>query len=64
MPALAAQRAEYLAKGLRAYQTGARKASVMAAMSGALTDADVEALAAHYARQRARAIVYVPLPSR
>ena len=61
-PALAAQRADYLAKGLRAYQTGARKDSVMAAMSSALTDADVEALAAHYARQRARAFVYVTLP--
>jgi cytochrome c553 len=49
---------------VRAYQTGARKDSVMTAMSSSLTDADVEALAAHYARQRARAIVYVPLPSR
>ena len=61
-PALAAQRIEYLVKGLRAYQTGARKDSVMAAMSSSLTDADIDALAAYYARQRARSFVYVPLP--
>jgi len=61
-PALAAQRVEYLVKGLRAYQTGARKDSVMAAMSTSLADADVEALAAYYARQRARAFVYVTVP--
>jgi cytochrome c553 len=63
-PALAAQRAEYLAKSLRAYQAGGRKDSVMAAMSSSLTDADVEALAAYYARQRARAFVYVILPGK
>jgi cytochrome c553 len=36
----------------------------MAAMSEMLTEADVENLAAHYARQRARAVVYVTLPAR
>jgi cytochrome c553 len=36
----------------------------MAAMSGVLTDADLENLAAHYARQKARAVVYVMLPSK
>ena len=61
-PALAAQRVEYLAKGLRAYQTGARKDSVMAAMSTSLVDSDVDALTAYYARQRARSFVYVALP--
>jgi cytochrome c553 len=61
-PAIAAQRADYLEKVLRAYQTGARKSPAMAAMSGILTDADVEGLAAHYARQKARAFVYVALP--
>lgn len=61
-PALAAQRVEYLQKALRAYQTGARKDSVMAAMSATLTDADVENLAAYYARQKARAFVYVIVP--
>jgi cytochrome c553 len=34
----------------------------MAAMSDLLTEADVENLAAHYARQKARPVVYVTLP--
>ncbi|KPK16971.1 MAG: hypothetical protein AMJ67_13950 [Betaproteobacteria bacterium SG8_41] len=61
-PALAAQRADYLDKVLHAYQSGARKDSVMAAMSSTLTDADIAGLAAYYARQRARAFVYVAVP--
>lgn len=61
-PALAAQRVEYLDKVLHDYQSGARKDSVMAAMSSTLTDADVDGLAAYYARQRARAFVYVTVP--
>jgi cytochrome c553 len=36
----------------------------MAAMSDVLTETDVENLAAHYARQTARAVVYVTLPSK
>jgi len=63
-PALAAQRVEYLQKSLQAYQRGERRNSVMAAMSGSLTDADVAGLAAHYARQRARAFVFVMVPAR
>ena len=63
-PALAAQRVEYLERVLRAYQKGGRKSPEMAAMSDGLTDAAVEGLAAHYARQRARAVVYVVLPSK
>jgi len=63
-PALAGQRIEYLERVLHAYQTGARKSLAMAAMSGALTDADVEGLAAHYARQKARAVVYLILPAK
>jgi cytochrome c553 len=61
-PALAAQRADYHEKVLRAYQKGERKSPEMAAMSPLLTDADIEALAAYYARQRARSVVYVILP--
>jgi cytochrome c553 len=64
LPALAAQRQDYLEKVLHAYRTGARKSPAMAAMSEMLTEADVENLAAHYARQRARAFVYVLLPSK
>jgi cytochrome c553 len=61
-PAIAAQRADYLEKVLHAYQKGTRKDSMMAAMSSTLTDADVAGLAAYYARQRARAFVYVTVP--
>jgi cytochrome c553 len=64
LPALAAQRVDYLEKVLHDYRTGARKSSQMAAMSGVLTEEDVANLAAHYARQRARAMVYVIMPSK
>jgi cytochrome c553 len=36
----------------------------MTAMLDGVSAADVEGLAAHYARQRARAVVYVPLPTK
>jgi len=62
IPALAAQRADYIKKALHAYQSGKRKDSVMDAMASTLTDADIEGLAAHYSRQRARALVFVPAP--
>jgi cytochrome c553 len=64
LPALAAQRADYLEKVLRAYRAGERKSPQMAAMLDGLTDADVDGLAAHYARQKARAVVYVLLPAK
>ncbi|MBX3702731.1 MAG: c-type cytochrome [Steroidobacteraceae bacterium] len=62
MPALAAQRADYLEAVLNAYRTGARRSQAMSAMSKVLTEADISQLAEHYARQKARAIVYVQLP--
>jgi len=61
-PALSGQRAEYLEKSLRAYQSGSRKDSVMAAMSSGLTESDMAGLAAHYSRQRARAFVFINVP--
>jgi cytochrome c553 len=64
LPLLAGQRVDYLQKVLHAYRTGARKSPQMAAMSDVLTEDDVENLAAHYARQHARAFVYIILPSR
>jgi cytochrome c553 len=64
LPALAAQRADYLEKVLHAYRTGERKSPQMAAMSDVLTEADVDNLAAYYARQKARAVVYVMLPAK
>jgi cytochrome c553 len=59
LPAIAAQRVDYLSKVLHAYRSGERKSGQMAAMVAGLTEVDVEALAAHYARQSARAAVYV-----
>lgn len=64
MPALAAQRADWLEAVLNAYRTGARKSPAMSAMSASLSEADVRALAAHYARQAARPVVYVLVPEK
>jgi cytochrome c553 len=63
-PALAGQRVEYLQKVLEAYRTGARHSLEMAAMADVLSENDVRNLAAYYARQKARAVVYVPVPPR
>ena len=62
MPRLAAQRADWLELILQAYRSGARKSTAMAAMSALMSEADVKELAAHYARQSARAVTYVVLP--
>lgn len=62
IPALAAQRADWLEPVLEAYRKGERKSSAMAAMSALLSESDVKALAAHYARQSARPVVYVLVP--
>jgi len=62
-PALASQRSDYLERVLRAYQTGKRKSPEMTAMTDGLADDTLEGLAAHYARQKARAVVYLVLPS-
>jgi len=62
IPALAAQRAEWLERTLEAYRKGERKSAAMAAMSALLSETDVKALAAHYSRQTARPVVYVLVP--
>ena len=62
MPALAAQRADWLEQVLHAYRTGARKSTAMAAMSALMSEGDVKDLSAHYARQSARAVSYIVLP--
>jgi cytochrome c553 len=64
VPALAGQRADYLTKVLHAYRTGARKSTEMAAMSGDLTENDIDNLAAYYAAQRARSVMYIVAPSK
>jgi cytochrome c553 len=63
-PALAAQHAEYLENVLKAYRTRARKSPEMAAMSDGLSDDEIRNLADYYARQKARAVVFVPLPAK
>ena len=64
MPALAAQRADWLESVLDAYRKGARRSTAMSAMSASLSDADVKALAAHYSRQTPRPVVYVLVPGK
>jgi cytochrome c553 len=64
LPMLASQRVDYLEKVLHDYRTGARKSLQMSAMADVLTEQDIEGLAAHYARQKARAVVFVPQPSK
>jgi cytochrome c553 len=64
LPALAAQRPDYLEKALRDYQMGVRKSAPMAAMSEALSEGDVKNLAAYYASQKARAVMFIAIPSK
>jgi cytochrome c553 len=62
LPALAAQRQDYLEKVLQDYRTGARKSPQMAAMSDVLTEQDISNLAEYYSHQKARGVVFVILP--
>jgi cytochrome c553 len=48
IPNLAAQNREYLVAALRQYRSGERAAPAMRAVSGSLSDADIDALAAWY----------------
>jgi cytochrome c553 len=64
VPALAAQRVDYLEAALSAYQSGARKSPEMTAMSSILTPDDIRGLAAHYAHEKARPVVFIPVPSK
>jgi len=64
VPAIAAQRADWLEQVLNAYRSGARKSAAMSAMSATLGDADVKDLAAHYSRQAARPVTYVVIPEK
>lgn len=64
VPALASQRADYLEKALKAYRNATRKSTAMAAMSDMLSESDVDSVAAYYARQKARPVVYVRLPGK
>jgi cytochrome c553 len=50
-PTLSGQHREYLVRALLDYQKGGRKNMVMAPMAANLSQEDIEALAAYYARQ-------------
>jgi cytochrome c553 len=64
VPALAAQRQEYLEAALSAYQSGARKSSAMTAMSSILTPDDIKGLAIHYAHRKGRPVVFIMVPAK
>jgi len=64
VPAIAAQRADWLEPVLNAYRTGARKSTAMAAMASVMSESEVKELAAHYSRQSARAVTFIALPSK
>lgn len=63
-PAIAAQRADYLDPVMRAYRKGERKSTAMAAMLDGMSDEEIAELATHYSRQKARSVVYVPVPTK
>jgi len=50
-PHLAGQYANYIEQALKEYRSGKRKNPIMGAQAAGLTDADIRALAAHYAAQ-------------
>ena len=61
-PSLASQNEQYLARVIETYASGGRKNSTMSAMSQPLRPADIQALAAYYASEPRKAILYVELP--
>lgn len=50
-PRIAGQYADYLAKSLRDYKSGARKNAIMAGFATTLSEQDIEDLAAYFAAQ-------------
>jgi cytochrome c553 len=61
-PSLASQSEAYLARVIETYASGERHSTIMAAMAQPLRPSDVEGLAAYYASQQRKSIVYVELP--
>ena len=51
-PNLAGQHDDYIENSLRGYRGGQRKNAVMAGMAAALSDQDIQELAAYYSSQR------------
>lgn len=61
-PSLAGQHATYLARALKAYRTGSRSNPTMASMVLALSDQDIEDIAAYYAAQPRQSLAIAGLP--
>jgi len=61
-PMLAGQEVSYLEKALNAYVTGERTNTTMHAMADPLSSMDIERIAAYFASQRSKAVVYIQLP--
>ena len=53
MPSLAGQNKEYIALQMRAFRDGQRPATIMHQLSKGYSDAQIDAIAAHFARQPA-----------
>ncbi|MCC6534938.1 MAG: cytochrome c [Burkholderiales bacterium] len=51
-PRIAGQHADYLAKAIRDYKTGARKDPIMSGFANPLTRSEIENLAAYFSSQR------------
>ena len=63
-PMLASQRVEYLQKALLNYRAHKRESSAMVPMAEGLSKGDIDNPAAYYAHQKARAVLFVPLPAK
>jgi cytochrome c553 len=61
-PMLAGQDKGYLSKVLKAYASGERSNTTMHAMADPLSSMDIERIAAHFASQQSKAVVYIQLP--
>lgn len=61
-PSLASQNQPYLVRVIENYAGGGRHSTTMTAMSQPLRPAEIEALAAYYATQPRKAILYVEFP--
>lgn len=53
MPSLAGQKSEYIAEQMRAFRDGKRPATLMHQIAKGYTDAQINAIAGHFARQPA-----------
>jgi cytochrome c553 len=64
VPALAAQREDYLKEAIKAYRSGSRTSPEMAAMTSILTDDDIAGLSAHYAHEKGRPVIFIAIPEK